>query len=231
MVRPKNQVVVQTVASGSIRHRYDEKTNKWYLSVVDLVDVVTGSRDPRNYWKVLKNRLKTSQQKDENELVTKINQLKMPSRDGKSYLTDSADTETVLELLKILSPGNISPFRAYFEDFLFCPPDRGAKAVTGEESKLLLDGYETSEEIVIRAFVAGVALDDLYILPAKNKITIRGKRLSAENISEESYLYRELTWSRFARSISLPQEVNPDTIETTEENGMLTIRLKKVPYR
>lgn len=224
MPRPKNQIVVQAVESASIRHRYDEKTNKWFFSVVDLVDLVTGSSDPRNYWKVLKNRLK----KEQNQLVTKINQLKLPSKDGKEYLTDVADTEVVLELLEILSPGNISLFRDYFTDFLYCPPDRGAEAPVGEEAELLVDGYETDTHIIVQAFIAGVALGDIYILPAREKLTIRGKRLPQEFVRKENYLYQELLWSRFARSITLPKDVDTDSIETTEENGMLTIRIKKL---
>ena len=62
--------------------RHDEQ---WYFSVMDFIGVLTESKNPSNYWKVLKNR--------ENQLVTICNQLKLPSSDGKYYKTDCAKTE------------------------------------------------------------------------------------------------------------------------------------------
>ena len=87
-----------------IRRRWDEKQEKWYFSVVDVVAVLSGSVDARNYWKVLKNRLK----KEGSEVVTKCNQLKMIASDGKYYLTDAADTETIFRIIQsIPSPSPI----------------------------------------------------------------------------------------------------------------------------
>ena len=74
-----------------IRRHWDEEKETWYFSVVDVVGVLSESSDPRNYWKVLKSRLKN----EGSEVVTKCNQLKMESSDGKFYLTDVADTETM----------------------------------------------------------------------------------------------------------------------------------------
>jgi len=71
-----------------IRMQWDKTKEKWYFSIVDVVGVLTESKTPNNYWKVLKNRLK----KEGSELVTNCNQLKMQSSDGKYYNTDVADT-------------------------------------------------------------------------------------------------------------------------------------------
>ena len=82
-----------------IRRRYDEKAETWYFSVVDIIRVLIQQADyqaARNYWKVLKNRLN----KEGSESVTKCNQLKMMSADGKQYLTDVADPETLLRLIQ-----------------------------------------------------------------------------------------------------------------------------------
>jgi len=68
--------------------QWDKTKEKWYFSIVDVVGVLTESKTPNNYWKVLKNRLK----KEGSELVTNCNQLKMQSSDGKYYNTDVADT-------------------------------------------------------------------------------------------------------------------------------------------
>ncbi len=82
-----------------IRRIYDEKTETWFFSVVDIVQVLTqqpGFQAARNYWKVLKNRLR----KEGSESVTKCNRLKLPAADGKSYLTDVANAETLLRLVQ-----------------------------------------------------------------------------------------------------------------------------------
>lgn len=223
MGRLKNKILIHTVNNSAIRHRFDEKTNQWYFSVVDLTGLVTGSKDPRNYWKVLKNRLK----KEQNELVTKINQLKMPSKDGKNYLTDAGDTKTMLELLSVLSPDNLSPFQAYFEDFLSKNIDAGTE-MNEDIAELLVDAYETETDIVIRAMIAGVSLGDIYILPMRNKLSIKGNRISPKRDNVIEFLNQELMWSRFERTINLPHQIDVNSLETTEENGMLTIRLRKI---
>ena len=72
-----------------IRRVYDEKTETWFFSVVDIIQVLTQQPDfqaARNYWKVLKNR----HRKEGSESVTNCNRLKLPAADGKSYLTDVA---------------------------------------------------------------------------------------------------------------------------------------------
>ena len=71
-----------------IRRVYDEDTGTWYFSVVDIIQVLIRQPDyqaARNYWKVLKNRLK----KEGSQSVTKCNRLKMEAADGKKYLTDT----------------------------------------------------------------------------------------------------------------------------------------------
>ncbi|MEK7762211.1 MAG: hypothetical protein AAB433_11570, partial [Nitrospirota bacterium] len=82
-----------------IRRLYDEKTEAWFFSVVDIIQVLTQQPDfqaARNYWKVLKNRLR----KEGSESVTQCNRLKLPAADGKRYLTDVASAETLLRLVQ-----------------------------------------------------------------------------------------------------------------------------------
>jgi DNA-damage-inducible protein D len=81
-----------------IRRHYDEKTETWFFSVVDIIRILLQQPDfqaARNYWKVLKNRLT----KEGSESVTKCNRLKMEAADGKHYLTDTADVETLLRMM------------------------------------------------------------------------------------------------------------------------------------
>ena len=81
-----------------IRRVYDEKSETWYFSVVDIIRVLLQQPDfqtARNYWKVLKNRLK----KEGSETVTKCNRLKLSAEDGKMRLTDVASLETLRRLI------------------------------------------------------------------------------------------------------------------------------------
>ena len=100
-----------TIFEGKqIRRHWDDKSEKWYFSVVDVVGVLSDSIDPRNYWKVLKNRLI---EEGGNQTVTNCNQLKMIAEDGKLRLTDAADTETLLRLIQSIPSPNAEPFKLW----------------------------------------------------------------------------------------------------------------------
>ena len=95
-----------------IRRVYDEATEMWFFSVVDIVQALTDQPDfqaSRNYWKVLKNRLK----KEGSEVVTKCNRLKMPASDGKKYLTDVANAETLLRLVQSVPSPKAEPIKLW----------------------------------------------------------------------------------------------------------------------
>lgn len=95
-----------------IRRVYDETTETWYFSVVDIIQVLTQQVDfqaARNYWKVLKNRLA----KEGNESVTKCNRLKLQAADGKKYLTDVANVETVLRLIQSIPSPKAEPIKLW----------------------------------------------------------------------------------------------------------------------
>ncbi len=95
-----------------IRRACDEHTQKWYLSVVDVRAALIQQPDypaTRNYWKVLKSRLK----KEESQSVTNCNRLKMAAADGKSYATDVADTETLLRLVQSVPSPRAEPIKLW----------------------------------------------------------------------------------------------------------------------
>ena len=95
-----------------IRRYWDEKQEKWYFSVVDIVAVLTNQMDfqlSRNYWKVLKNRLK----KEGSEVVTNCNRLKMKAEDGKLRETDVADVETLLRLIQSVPSPKAEPIKLW----------------------------------------------------------------------------------------------------------------------
>ena len=97
-----------------------------------------------------------------------------------------------------------------------------------DEAELAVDVYQTATEIIIQTFVAGVRTEDLELSIARDMITIRGKRDEVRSIDEEDYFVKELYWGRFARTILLPQEIEPDEAEAMEKHGLLTIKLQKV---
>ena len=92
-----------------VRTIWDDVQEKWYFSVVDVVAILTDSATPRNYWKVLKNRLK----KEGNESVTNCNQLKLLSSDGKKYLTDVADQEQLFRIIQSIPSPKAEPFKQW----------------------------------------------------------------------------------------------------------------------
>jgi len=92
-----------------VRTLWDEETEEWYFSIVDVVNVLTDSPNPRKYWSVLKNRLK----KEGNELTTVCSQLKMPSADGKNYLTDVASTNQLFRLIQTIPSPKAEPFKLW----------------------------------------------------------------------------------------------------------------------
>ncbi len=81
-----------------IRAAWDDDSNRWLFSVVDAIAALTDSKNPRNYWKVLKHRLA----KEGNELVTRCNQLKLMATDGKRYLTACLPQKEMINLLEAI---------------------------------------------------------------------------------------------------------------------------------
>ena len=100
---------IQLFEEKKVRTVWDDAEEKWYFSIVDAVAVLTDSPDPRNYWKVLKHRLK----KEGNQSVTDCNQLKLPSSDGKYYKTDVADTEQLFRLIQSIPSPKAEPFKLW----------------------------------------------------------------------------------------------------------------------
>jgi DNA-damage-inducible protein D len=92
-----------------IRRIWDEKQEKWYFSVIDIIAVLAQNDRPRKYWDDLKRKLK----KEGSELSEKIGQLKMMASDGKNYLTDVADTETLLRLVQSVPSPKAEPIKLW----------------------------------------------------------------------------------------------------------------------
>ena len=101
------------------------------------------------------------------------------------------------------------------------PDDVGA-------AQLTVDVLQTDSEIIIKALVAGVRPEELDIGITRDMVTIQGKRIEQKEVEEDDYVYRELYWGAFARTIVLPAEVDVDGAEAGEKHGLLTIKLPKI---
>ena len=100
---------IQLFEEKKVRTVWDDETEEWYFSIVDVVGILTDSPNPNNYWKVLKNRLK----KEGSQLVTNCNQLKMQSADGKYYKTDVADTQQLFRLIQSIPSPKAESFKLW----------------------------------------------------------------------------------------------------------------------
>lgn len=95
-----------------VRAEWDAEKEDWWFSVVDVVEILTDSKDyqtARNYWKVLKNRLK----QEGSQLVTDCNRLKLKSSDGKFYEQDVLDTKGILRLVQSIPSKKAEPFKVW----------------------------------------------------------------------------------------------------------------------
>ena len=100
---------IKLFESNKVRTQWSETQQKWYFSIIDVIQILTESPNPRKYWSVLKTRLK----KEGSQLATNCSQLKMQSSDGKFYLTDVADTEQLLRLIQTIPSPKAEPFKLW----------------------------------------------------------------------------------------------------------------------
>lgn len=100
---------IKLFESKKIRSQWDAEQEKWYFSIVDVIEILTDSPRPRKYWNALKTKLNT----EGSELSQKMGQLKLQSEDGKFYSTDVADTEQLLRLIQSIPSPKAEPFKQW----------------------------------------------------------------------------------------------------------------------
>ena len=103
------ETAIKLFEQNQIRSVWDDEQEKWYFSIVDIVEVLTETDRPRKYWSDLKLKLK----KEGSELSEKIGQLKMLATDGKMRITDIADTEQIFRLIQTISSPKAEPFKLW----------------------------------------------------------------------------------------------------------------------
>lgn len=96
------------------------------------------------------------------------------------------------------------------------------------EAQLTVDVYNTPTEIIVKTMVAGVKPENLDVSITRDSVTIRGDRSEERTVSGDEYIHRELYWGSFARTITLPEEIDVENAEAGEKYGMLVLHLPKV---
>ena len=103
----KNEIKI--FEDKKVRTLWDAEREKWYLSIIDVIEILTGSPRPRKYWNALKTKLKA----EGSELSHKLGQLKMAAEDGKMRMTDVADTEQLFRLIQSIPSPKAEPFKLW----------------------------------------------------------------------------------------------------------------------
>ena len=100
---------IKLFESKKVRTHWDEKTEQWYFSIIDVIEILTDSKLPKRYWSDLKTKLKA----EGSEVYEKIVRLKMLAKDGKGRETDAADVQTLLRLIQSIPLPRAEPFKQW----------------------------------------------------------------------------------------------------------------------
>lgn len=103
------ETAIKLFEDKRVRVLWDEEQEKWFFSIIDVVEVLTGTDRPRKYWSDLKSKLTS----EGSQLSEKIGRLKMKAEDGKMRLTDVADTEEILRLIQSIPSPKAEPFKMW----------------------------------------------------------------------------------------------------------------------
>lgn len=206
---------IQLFEDQPIRTAWDEESEEWYFSVVDVVGVLTEQKNARgssNYWAKLKQRLR---EEGASELLTNCQQLKMKAEDGKRRLTDVADTEQLLRIIQSIPSKKAEPFKMWL-----------AK-VGRERMEELLDPELIAERLVATYERKGYTKEwinqRLMAISARKELTDEWKSHGIDKSSEYAMLTDELTkaWSgmttrQYKNHKGLKKESLRDNMSTTE---------------
>lgn len=136
-------------------------------------------------------------------------------------LEETAGGSSLSPNLSSNSGQNLSPDSALAE------PSQGEDWLADFEGQLAIDSYETDDELIIKAPVAGVGKDDLDIQVTDTQVTIRGNREDSHQLDADNFFLQECYWGTFSRTFELPFAVESKQAKASIKNGLLTIRLPK----
>ena len=120
-----NENSLKIFEDKNIRTHWDDENEKWLISIIDVIEILTKNNRPRKYWSDLKSKLK----KEGSEVSENIGQLKMKAPDGKMRLTDVANTEQLFRLIQSIPSPKAEPFKQWLAKL-------NAKMILEEQKKL-----------------------------------------------------------------------------------------------
>ena len=195
---------IKLFESKQVRSIYNEQEEKWYFSIVDVVEVLTDSPNPQVYWRVLKKRLLA----EGNQTVTNCNGLKMLAIDGKMRMTDVANTEQLLRLIQSIPSPKAEPFKQWL-------------AQVGAERIAEIENPELAQER-IRAIYKAKGYSDEWIakrirgIQVRDELTNEWKNRGVKEGKEYSILTAEISKATFG---IIPSEYkNLKGLTKTSEN-------------
>ena len=176
---------IKVFENKKVRTAWNEEREDWFFSVIDVIEILTESENPRDYWKVLKHRLA----KEGSEVVTNCNQLKLPAADGKMRLTDVLDTKGILRLVQSVPSPKAEPFKMWL-------------AKVGSER---LDEIADPEKAILRGadfyrakgYTEGWINQRLQTIEMRKELTDEWKKRGIESEKDYAILTNEMTkaWS------------------------------------
>ena len=235
----KQQNAIQIFEEKKVRTLWDAEEEKWYFSIIDVIEILTGSPRPRKYWNALKTKLKD----EGSELSHNLGQLKMQSTDGKFYKTDVADTEQLFRLIQSIPSPKAEPFKLWLAkiaterlDEMQDPElsiDRAleqylqlgySESWINQRLKSIEIRKELTDEWKSRGLKAGVqfaTLTDIITKAWSNKTTKAYKILKGlkkENL-RDNMTNTELILSMLAEASAkdISQAVSPETFEASKD--------------
>ena len=176
---------VQLFENQSIRTAWDEENEEWFFSIVDVIKVLTESKDPSAYWRKLKQRLT----EEGNETVTNCHGLKMKAADGKRRMTDVANTEQLLRLIQSIPSKKAEPFKMWLAQV---GRDRIEEIIDPE-----LTSDRALETYAKKGYPADWINQRLQTIRARKELTDAWKEHGVEQGKEYAILTNEVTkaWS------------------------------------
>ena len=176
---------IKLFESKQVRSVYNEQEEKWYFSIVDVVEVLTDSPNPQVYWRVLKKRLLA----EGNQTVTNCNGLKMLAIDGKMRLTDVADSEQLLRLIQSIPSPKAEPFKQWL-------------AKVGAERIAEIENPELAQERIRAIYKAKGYIDEWIAkrirgIQVRDELTNEWKNRGVKEGKEYSILTAEISKATF----------------------------------
>ena len=169
----------------NVRSNWNEQEQKWYFSVIDVIQVLTDSTVPKRYWSDLKKKLS----KEGSQAYDKIVHLKMIAEDGKNRITDTADTETMLRLIQSITSPKAEPFKQWL-------------AQVGAERIAEIENPELAQ-VRIRATYKAKGYSDAWIekrirgIQVRDELTNEWKNRGVKEGKEYSILTAEISKATF----------------------------------